>query len=94
VAFDMHLSKGDKINLRDKPVVLCYYERGYEKKVELKPEEGGGYHGVYAPLYKGEYQFVGAATIGKEPRRVIKSMVINDPLKEEPKETQEQKGGK
>jgi hypothetical protein len=95
VVFDVHLSRGEEINVHVKPApaVFCYYEHGFEKKIELKAGQGGGYRGVYAPLYKGEYEFIASATVDKEPRKVVKSMVITDPMKEEPKEPEKTKGG-
>jgi len=91
VVFDLGLSKGKEERLKAKPVVLCYYEHGFEKKVELKPGQGGGYRGVYYPLYRGEYQFIASATVGNEGRKVVKSLKITDPVKEEPKEKEEKK---
>jgi len=96
VVFELHLSKGNTINLHPKPgpAVFCYYEHGLEKKVELKPGQGGGYRGVFYPLYRGEYEFIASASVDKLPRKIVKSMVITDPVKEEPKEPEKKKGGR
>lgn len=96
VVFELHLSRGDSVNLhaRPGPVVLCCYEQGFEKKVELKRGQGGGYRGVFYPLYQGEYEFVASAVVDKVSLKIVKSMVIADPVKEEPKEPEKKKGGR
>jgi len=95
LAFDLNLKKGDQNHLRAKPLVYCYYERGFEKKITLKRGQGGKYRGSFAPLYRGEYQFLAVAEVGEESRKQIKSMTIEDPVKEEKKESEKdsQKGG-
>jgi len=85
VVFDLGLSKGKEKRLKAKPVVVCYYEHGFEKRINLKQGQGGGYRGVYYPLYRGEYQFIASAAVGNESRKVVKSLKITDPVKEEPK---------
>lgn len=86
VVFDLRLKKGKEEKLKAKPTVVCYYEHGFEKKVTLKKGQGGAYRGVYYPLYRGEYQFIASATVGNEARKVVKSTVIKDPVKEAPKQ--------
>jgi len=92
VGFSVDLSKGSKNHLRAKPLVYCYYEHGFEKKVELKRGEDGIYHGSFSPLYRGEYQFLAEGKVGKEERKLIRSLLIEDPMKEE--KTKEEGGKK
>jgi len=96
IVFDVRVQKGGDNNprMRKKPVVLCFYEHGLEKKVELKQGHGSGYRGMFAPLYKGEYTFVASAVVDKTHRAVVKSLMVSDPMKEEPKEPEKKKGGK
>jgi hypothetical protein len=91
VMFNVSLKKGENNKVKDKPRVVCYYEHGFEKIVELKLDPASGYRGVYYPLYRGEYQFIAEATVGNEVRKVVKSWVISDPVKEEPKPKEEPK---
>ena len=83
VALDVDLSKAGKDHLTGKVLVYCYYEHGFEKKVELKRNEGGSYSGSFSPFYRGEYQFLAIGKVGKEERKLIRSLKIEDPMAEE-----------
>lgn len=83
IAFDMKAKKDTKYVQVEKPLVYCYYEHGLEKKVDLKSAQGGWYRGSFSPLYRGEYQFVAVAEYKKDVRKIVKSMRIDEPIKEE-----------
>ena len=78
VSFELRLRDGGASSLPGlvKAAVNCYFENGFEDKVELEREPDGAWRGTWRPPRPGEWQFLAVVSKGRNSGKKWRSLTL------------------